>query len=118
VIGDCFAQLSLKELRLADCDIQEIDEKFTSTLRSLKKLDLSFNRQLDGLKANSFASLANLESLILNYCNIEFVEDGAFNGLASLKELDLRNNPVSREIDKPSFKLAHSLNSLKMFRLF
>lgn len=83
---------NLIELRLDECEIQELPSCFGEGMESLKVLDLHHNmvKQLP----NSFCKLTRLEILTLSTNGLKRLPDN-FGNLVVLKELYLSNNQVS-----------------------
>lgn len=84
---------NLIELSLKGNGLNKLDREIFAGLRSLRKLDLGFNK-LSSLDSNTFVNLNKLESLSLSNNNLERMDKEIFNGLVAIRVLDLSGNPL------------------------
>lgn len=96
------------EERLSDTDIRKLSVDIVSNLKSLKKLDLSWNSVTN---ISFIRELKNLETLYLHFNNIDNIS--LLNELQFLLILDLGNNRIE---DASVIKELTSLTSLSLRR--
>ena len=78
---------------LSNCNLETIDKHMfkNDELNKLIEINLSFNRNLQKIKKNSFSYLHELNYINLSNCNLKIIEKNAFKHL-ELYRLDLSNN--------------------------
>ncbi|KAH9492228.1 hypothetical protein Btru_029280 [Bulinus truncatus] len=88
--------VNLKNLSLVDCYINEINDTFFDSFRSLEFLNLSTNTLGSNVFKNGtkpiFKNLSHLKELDLSFTNILTVDDNIFEGLNNLEMLHMQRN--------------------------
>ncbi|KAH9492229.1 hypothetical protein Btru_029281 [Bulinus truncatus] len=88
--------INLKNLSLADCYIDEVNDDFFDSFRSLEFLNLSSNTLGSNVfkhgKKAIFKNLSHLKELDLSFTNILKVDDNIFEGLNNLEMLHMQRN--------------------------
>ncbi|BFZ09777.1 hypothetical protein BsWGS_12815 [Bradybaena similaris] len=98
LVGPLTGLTSLKELELADCNVDHISDDFFCDFLALEKLNLSRNRFGHLLAINStrtpFKCLHLLKELDLSFALILTVSENALMGLSSLRKLYMQSNAL------------------------
>ncbi|KAH9492227.1 hypothetical protein Btru_029278 [Bulinus truncatus] len=88
--------VNLKNLSLVDCYIDEINDTFFDSFRSLEFLNLSTNTLGSNVFKNGtkpiFKNLSHLKELDLSSTNILTVDENIFEGLNNLERLHMQRN--------------------------
>ncbi|KAL5226761.1 hypothetical protein ABZP36_015026 [Zizania latifolia] len=105
----------LEILSLIDCGISGSIHSSFSRLRSLKMINLKFNRGLTGKVPEFFAELSSLSILDLSYNHFEGQFPTKIFQLKSLRTLDVSENP-SLSVNLPDFPDGNSLETLNLAR--
>ncbi|XP_045537529.1 toll-like receptor 3 [Papilio machaon] len=103
ISDDSFTSLkNLKQLYMHHNEI-EILNMMLINLKSLKELDLSYNKlkKISGYEVNR---LIALEKLNMSYNNLEIIESNCFNQAPNLNILDLSHNRIVSIIDQKMFE--------------
>ena len=103
-----FSALDLETLDLSENLIESIDANTFSNLKSLKKLDLSSNRQLSILHHQSLLGLENLTKLNLTHNNLS-VFDIRILDIGKIKEINICINNLSSDQKTEILKAAKDI---------
>ncbi|XP_044262524.1 leucine-rich repeat-containing protein 4B-like [Tribolium madens] len=85
---------SLTRLVLMRCYISEIDINAFEGMSHLEELEISYNKNLTGLRKNVFRGVSNLKRLFLDYNRIRDLSWNEFEGLFKLEVLNLTGNRI------------------------
>jgi hypothetical protein len=81
-----------EDLNLYCCGLTEIPAALSGVGRTLRRLDLSYNPQLQ-LAPSCFSGISMLEDLKLRYCFLTAIPAALSGVRRTLRRLDLRDNP-------------------------
>ena len=82
----------LKSINLEYCNLEVLENRTFTGLKSLEIINLRFNTSLKVIEPNCFIHCNNLKSINLEYCNLEILENRTFTGLKLLEIINLRFN--------------------------